>query len=271
MKKINNEQLKKIVRDFLMVKDCSHPLIIWGKHFIGKTEIIDSVINEMTFCKLIKDEEMHSAHDQNCDKYPDVAYEDTYPFKQYKNHKGYSLHTVFLMRSLGINIGTFTTDNDELVAYSERFTCYRSINLANDSQNPRVIIEAVYNDEQSEQCIMQTVNDKSGALAYLYELTFDDWFEWATKTRRINPYYLRFVKENQNIFFLPINGSGIVPTPYNWDSMSSEFYRKEAFHVFENHNEFFRHLYRNLASQAYQAAPAFADWLEKTYGVKVIV
>ena len=198
METINNVQLKEVVRDFLLTTNPSQPLLIWGKPMTGKMTIIDGVVEEMKFYKLLKNE----------DKY---------------NLSG-DARKIMILKSLKIDLGSFDTDHAEKLAF-ERFSCCRKI-FSTESDNPHIIIQGDIRDEKEDQAIITAVTRQCNALAYKYELTLQDWCEWATETRRINPYIVHFVKQHPQWFYDCPKGSLSPVSPYKWEVASKYIYNR---------------------------------------------
>lgn len=255
MENINNIQLKEVARDFLLTPNPTRPLVIWGKTCTGKTEIIDNVVAEMKFYKLLKDEERYV--NCNSNKVPQI------------------------LKRLNITLDLFSDPNEEIKTelteirlYAEIFSCCRIINT-NDSQNPHIILEAKYTDERQEQNIVQTINDKCNALAYLYVLTIEDWAEWAGKTGKVNPYFIAFLKEHPEKFnYLDKTIPYSFPvTPYNWVQTTSEMLKAMEYDTINpksiGSKTLYQILYKSVLFHAHNAAPIFKKWLEEKFDVKI--
>lgn len=251
METINNLQLKEVVRDFLLTPNPTHPLMIWGKRCTGKKEIIDEVVGEMKFYKLLKEEKYYSILD---------------------------IYAVHFLKSLNITLNLFSDDDDEKLEhfeYEKRFSHCRIIHT-NDSQNPHIIIAGKYTDEQQEQGIMQAINDRCNALAYLYVLTIDDWAKWAKQTGKANPYIVAFLKEHPEKFnYLDLTTPYSFPVrPYNWAQITSEISRNMEHDTFLTPNGYgaqtlYQILYKGVLYRACNAAPTFKTWLEEKFGAQL--
>ena len=152
----------------------------------------------------------------------------------------------------------------------KRFTCGWIIKTQADEGAAHIIIEAAYDDEQIEQSVMLKLNNQCDAIAYIYELTLEDWLEWADLTHKVNPFYLRFINENPNMFCMPRTKYTLGFNPSDWVKASNSFNKEVWCCDFpENKFDLWKILYVSLSSSGFPAAQPFKEWLEKTYGVRV--
>lgn len=234
METINNVQLKEVVRDFLLTPNPSQPLLIWGRPMTGKMTIIDGVVEEMKFYKLLNNEDKYGRFD---------------------------IRKIEILKSLKIDIGSFDTDSAEKFAFENFFSCYRMI-FTPQSDKPHIIIQGDIRDEDNDNAIISAVNQQCNALAYKYELTLQDWCEWATETRRIHPYIVHFVKQHPQWFYDCPKGSVSPVSPYKWEAASNEIYMSEEdlSSGMLNTDSFLNEL--RMSGHVYYPLDDFKSWLQ---------
>lgn len=230
MEKINNVQLKEVVRDFLLTPSSTQPLIVWGKSGTGKTAIIEGVIREMQFYKLLKEEQVFSQSD----------------IKLYKN-----------------KIGPFNSNFTVKNAFDDLFSCCRMISTEK-SDISHFIIQANIKDEDADLAIIDAVNQQCNALSYKYELSVQDWCEWAYDTRKIHSCFVRFVRENPQWLHYYSKECDRYTTPELWESASKEIYAKLAFS--EKNHDIYDSLCHCVSLFVYPAYEDFCHWIETLRG-----
>lgn len=234
MEIINNIQLKEVVRDYLLTEDPDRPMIIWGEACTGKMEIIDEVVAGLSFYKLLNSERKLGRLDLLIEEF---------------------------VKSLNVNLGQFESATVEKKKYMDIFSCCRIISTNKSEKQPHVVIQADIKNGNPDQQIIDTVNKQCNALAYRYVLDAQDWCLWAENTRRIHPYYVRFIKQHPDCMLQYFDN----PTsPYRWEVASKEVYRDMESNKIQPLHQL---LYKHATLWAFHTSEEFKNWLEQTLGV----